>query len=136
YYVVYAAAFEVCVVLWETRTWTCTFARNAPARWLLNTAGALIVIDVGAIAAILVSGGFSWSIGSTTISAHDLFNPMQMLGVLVVVAIWAFFRPSVRAVANQAAVHRGRVAAALMIATFAMLAAPILWKFGELFFNG
>jgi hypothetical protein len=136
YYVVYAAAFAVCVFLWETRTWTCTFAGTAPARWLLITVGALIVIDIGAIAAILVSGGFSWSIGSTTISAHDLFNPMQALGVLAVVAIWAFLRPSVRAVANQAAVHRGRVAAAMTIATFALLAAPILWKFGRLFLNG
>ena len=61
---------------------------------------------------------------------------MQALGVLVVVAIWAFFRPSVRAVANQAAVHRGRVAAAMTIATFAVFAAPILWKFGQLFLNG
>ena len=136
YYVVYAAAFAVCVFLWETRTWTCTFARTAPARWLLIIVGALIVIDIGAIAAILVSGGFSWSIGSTTISAHDLFNPMQALGVLVVVAIWAFLRPSVRAAANQAAVHRGRVAAATTIATFALFAAPLLWKFGRLFFNG
>jgi hypothetical protein len=136
YYVVYAAVFAVCVFLWEMRTWTCTFPRTAPARWLLFTVGALIVIDTGAIAAILVSGGFSWSIGSTTISAHDLFNPMQALGVLVVVAICAFLRPSVRAVANQAAAHRGRVAAAMTIATFALFAAPILWKFGRLFLNG
>jgi hypothetical protein len=92
---------------------------------LLITVGALIVIDIGAIVAILVSGGFSWNIGSTTISAHDLFNPMQALGVLAVVAIWAFLRPSVRAVANHAAVHRGRVAAAMTIAIFALLAAPI-----------
>ena len=135
YYVVYAAAFGVCVFLWETRTWTCTFARTAPARWLLIIVSALIVIDVGAIAAILISG-FSWSIGSITISAHDLFNPMQALGVLVVVAIWALLRPSVRAAANHAAVHRGRVAAATTIATFALFAAPLLWKFGRLFFNG
>jgi hypothetical protein len=134
YYVVYAAVFAVCVFLWETRTWT--FARTAPARGLLITVGALIVIDAGAIAAILVSGGFSWSVGSTTISAHDLFNPMQALGVLVVVAIWAFLKPSVRAVANQAAVHRGRIAAAITIATFALFAAPILGKFGRLFLNG
>jgi hypothetical protein len=134
YYVVYAAAFAVCVFLWETRTWT--FARHPTARWPLIAVGALIVIDMGAIAAIPVSGGFSWSIGSTTISAHDLFNPIQSLGVLVVVAIWALFRPSVRAVANHAAVHRGRVAAAMTIATFVLFAAPILWKFGRLFPNG
>jgi hypothetical protein len=33
-------------------------------------------------------------------------------------------------------VNRGRFAAALTIATFALFAAPILWKFGQLFLNG
>jgi len=87
------------------------------------------------MAAIWMTGGFSWSIGSTVISAHDLFNPTQALGVLIVVAASVYFRPRAIRVGRSFDAAALRLSA-WTIGAFAVVAAPLVFDVARTITHG
>ena len=96
YYVVYELAFLVCAVLLIGRDWSVALGQPTPR--MLRAARALAglaIVDLVIIAAILVTGGFETTVGGVRILARDVFNPLQVLWVLLGLAAILRWRPRV-----------------------------------------
>jgi hypothetical protein len=129
YYVIYELACALCIVGLTARTWSIEIrGASALSRRLTRGVVALILLVVALIVAIAATGGFEWRLGPQRISAHDTFNPRQILWVLLVVAAWLHWRPRVRSEpASGWNWRRAAGAAAIAAGTCAVLAGPILW---------
>jgi hypothetical protein len=136
YLVVYEISFAVCAC--AARAWRFRRADRSPghlARWTLGSLAMLVALDLAVMAAIWMAGGFSWTMGSTVISAHDLFNPTQAFGVLIVAFACVYYRP------RPVRVGQGFDAAALRVSvwtigTFAVLAAPLAFAVARTITDG
>lgn len=136
YLLVYEIAFAVCAFVTERWRWNVSESPlDGGARWALRGLALLIAIDVIVIAAILATGGFTWQVGSTIVSAHSVFNPVQTLGILIAAAVWVWVRPSAHAVANRSSESVVR-ASAWMVATFVILVSPLALSIVRMIVNG
>jgi len=97
YYVLYELSFAGCVLLMAARRWSVELsARPQHSRWLAVLAGA-IGLDLVVMVAIRVTGGFDGHAGPVRVLARDIFNPLQLLWVLLALALWVRLRPQVSA---------------------------------------
>jgi hypothetical protein len=129
YYLVYGFALAVCIVVLATLDWSIAWNRPTTAtRRLSRVVAVLVLVDLAAIAAIVVSGGFSVQIGSQRLSAHDPFNLLQVFWILIILWLWLQRRPRVVAL-RHAQRPQTRVARTIMIVTGSLLvvAAPLVW---------
>ena len=134
YFLVYDIAFAACTWLMESR-WLIARTRRAP-RWVLAAVALLALVDVGIIIAISMTGGFSARLGSTTIEAHSLFNPLQALGALLILIAGLCLAPAFRVSDDRASNRRMYRAALLLVAVSALLVAPLAWESVELVRRG
>ncbi len=124
YYVVYEIAFAICAFLLAARDWSVT-ARGATAA-SMRTARILVtlaVVDVIVILAILATGGFDVTVAGVHILARDVFNPLQVLWILLAFAALARWRP---ALAVRPVEGWGIAALATIALVAAVVALPIL----------
>ena len=138
YYVVYQFALALCLVALAAREWSIASRGPSPrSRRLAAAAGALILVDLTVLTAIVVTGGIDARIGPIRIFAHDIFNQLQAFWVLVALSLWLWLRPRVHARRLETWVPR-RVARAVLIMTgvFLIAAAPLVWNGVGLFLHG
>ena len=137
YLLVYEVVFAVCVYLGYTRRWALS-ARvvKVDHNRLLIGVAAVIAIDVAVLAVTLFTPGFTWHIGSATVSVHEPFNPTQVLSVLAIVAACAYARPSLRTAVDTELLPRARHAVFVLAATVAVLVAPLARNAVYLILNG
>ncbi len=137
YYVVYEMAFACCVLLLTARQWSVeTGAKPPSTRWLLVLISA-IALDLVLVAGIGVTGGFDVQVGSLRVSAHDTFNLLQVLWLLMAIALWVRFRPKVGArPRDDWSWGRAVPALAVMTAIFLLLSAPLLRNGIQLLVHG
>ena len=127
YYVVFEAS--LAVVLFACLDCAWSVRRRAPgpvaraAAWLV---AALVAIDLVIILAIVVTGGFDLTIAGRRLSLHTVFNPLQVLWLLVAVWLLLRLRP---AIAVTRPVVRPGITARMVVmgAAFAVVAAPVVW---------
>src|SRR5438132_8178774 len=128
YYVVYQFALALCLVALAAREWSIASRGPSPrSRRLAAAAGALILVDLTVLTAIVVTGGIDARIGPIRIFAHDIFNQLQAFWVLDALSLWLWLRPRVHARRLETWVPR-RVARAVLIMTgvFLIAAAPLV----------
>lgn len=136
YYVVYELALAACVVLLEARDWSLR-ARATFPRWLKVSVTVALVVDATLIAVVLASGGMDFRIGPLRVVARDTFNLRQIGWLLVVAAVFLYWRRAVDAIPSRR--WRGVIAwrnMAAIAATFLVLGAPILWRAAHLLLTG
>lgn len=137
YYVILECALAVAIAATTGRDWSIVLSGQvSTARIrLARIAGVLLAVAALAVAAIVATGGFSIPIGSRTISAHGLFNPLQIFWLLGMSWLWLKYRPRI---VSTSACSRPRVLAsvAILIATFLVGATPIIRNTIALFMKG
>jgi len=130
YYMVYEAA--LVAVVFAIRGWEWSVHRRVSRvrrRWPLVLVAAAIVIAVGAIVAVAVTGGFDVRLGPIRINSPDAFNPLQAFWILAAVAVWMRWPCSVdvRPRTNWPW-RRAVLLATTMAAAFAIVAEPLIWR--------
>ena len=96
YYVVYEFALALCLFALAARDWSIVRRGPSPRTLRLSRAvGVLILLDVAAMAVIAVKGGISARIGPLSISAREIFNPLQALWMLAALFLWLRLRPRI-----------------------------------------
>jgi hypothetical protein len=128
YYVVYECALAVCLVALAAREWSVRSRGPSPrSRRLMKLVGVLMLVDVSAIAAIVVTGGVNARIGPLRIFATGIFNPLQAFWILVMLLLWLRLQPRVETRCRET-FALGRLARAVLIMTgvFLIVAAPIV----------
>src|SRR5258705_87933 len=109
YFLVYEVVFAGCVYFGYTRRWMLSIRvmeiRHNP---LLIAIALLVAIDVAVLVVSVFTRGFTWGIGSVTVSVHEPFNPAQVLSVLAVVAFFPYARPSLRTVIDARLLFHAR----------------------------
>jgi hypothetical protein len=128
YYVVYEAAFAAGAFLLAARDWTVAVRGATPrSRRVARIFLALAIVDVIVIAGILATGGFDVTVAGVRVVARDIFNPMQVLWVLLAVAAIARWRPAIMSQTVEGwQPSRGVMALATIAAVGAAVALPIL----------
>jgi hypothetical protein len=137
YYVVYELALVLCIVALHAANWSIGARGSSPAsRRLARVVGFLILVDLAAVVAILMLGGFSDRIGPIRMSARGLFNPLQAFWILAALFLLVRFRPFITA--RREHPETGPVGVPLLIMTtvFLMTASPLLWKGGAMLLGG
>ena len=128
YYVIYQLAFLVCAWLLAARDWSIVLRGPTPrtlraARVLMTIA----LLDLIIIALIAITGGFDTTIGGVRVLAREVFNPLQVLWVLIAGAALLRWRPAVAQRRIDGWNDRSAVLAVLMVASVsALVALPIL----------
>ena len=138
YYVVYEIAFACSVLLLTARQWRVELRARPPyPRWTVVLVGAAIAVDLAVLVAIGVTGGFGGQVGPFRFSARDVFNPLQLLWLLIAIALWVRFRPRLGARPCEGWSSGCAVAAAgVMLGVFFLLSAPLLWNGLQLLVRG
>jgi hypothetical protein len=137
YYTIYAVVLTVAWLTLVSRPVTITVRPSEPitrpARiWLV----ALIVLDAAAVMILAVTGGFDVQIGATAIRAHDPFNALQLLWVLIGLWAWLHWRPRfAQTNATPAPSGLGR-ALGLAIVAAVVVAAPLVLRIVWLMIHG
>jgi len=128
YYVVYGFALAACLIVLNGCDWSIAKKVRSPSpSWPTRLFGVLIAIDIVLILAIASSGGFAFYFGAREVSMRSLFNPLQVLWLLV--AAWLMFRYRPRITLTSRIPWRSAVPAiAVMLLVFAAVATPILWR--------
>jgi hypothetical protein len=137
YYVIYQAALAVCLALVTAIRCDPSWRPTPRSRRAALMIGTLVLLDIAVIAAIVASGGFDARIAGVRISAHDTFNPLQALWVLlaVFVLLRSGFRVAVRGRGLQA-LKRAAAALAITGAAGVAVALPLVWKAGGVLLRG
>jgi hypothetical protein len=127
YYVIYELVFTCGVLLLTARRWSLDVGTSPPhKRWLVVLVGA-IALDAIVIVVIAVTGGFVRQIGPVLVIASDSFNARQALWLLIAIALWVGFRPSVRAPrAVEWSSARAAIGLGVMFGVFPLGSAPLL----------
>ena len=136
YYVVYELALGACVLLLEARDWSLRARPTFPRRLNVGVTVALIV-DAILIGVVLASGGMDFRVGPLRVIARDTFNLRQIGWLLVVAAVFLYWRPAVDAIPTRR--WRGVIAwrhMAVIAATFLVVCAPILWRAARVVLSG
>jgi hypothetical protein len=136
YLLVYQIVFATVAFFAETRPWSLSLSPGSPrARAVLTLVAVLFAVDVLVIAVILLNRGFQIEWGPLRMTAHDVFNPMQALGILAVVGLLAWRPPSIRSNDLAPARHALLIAGAVGLIG-GLIAAPVIWNVGKLLVNG
>ena len=127
YYAIYEITFACCILLMTARRWSVELSARPPqARWLIVLVGA-IGLDLVVIVAIAVTGGFAGHVGPIRVLARDIFNPLQLLWVLVALALCVGLRPQISARPDDGwSPARAARGLALMFGIFLLGSAPVL----------
>ena len=138
YYVTYEIAFACGVLLLMARQWSVELRARPPyGRWLLVLVGAAIALDLVALVAIGVTGGFSGQLGPFRFSMRNTFNTLQILWVLIAAALWLWFRPRIGAQPRDGwSSGRAARSLAVMLGIFLIAAAPLVWNGAVLLARG
>jgi hypothetical protein len=128
YYVVYEVAFAILAFLLAARDWSVVARGATPASLrIVRICVALAIVDVVIIVGILATGGFDVTVAGVRVLARDVFNPMQILWVLLGVAAIARWRPIVASRPLEGwQTSRGVFALATIAVVGAVVALPIL----------
>lgn len=138
YYVVYGFALLLCLVLFAARDWR--LVRVPSSRLTLavaRAAGALMIVTLTVIATVVGTGGFTTQLGALRISAHEIFNPLQVFWILLMT--YVALRLGIRVHAerrDEFAPARSSRAFMVMFASFTVAAAPLAWRAFELIRRG
>ena len=127
YFVVFQAAFVVGLVVFERRAWQVALA--PPRRWSAVQVALLVLIcaDIVHIVAVLATGGYSFTIAGTAVSARGVFNPLQALWIVVAILFWIRLRPRVSSTPHPTPAHARTISTVLAIAGIATVAAaPVI----------
>jgi hypothetical protein len=94
YYVVFEAVLVVCLAVLGGRSWRVRWSGPTPhgRRWAAVVC-ALVLVDVGLLAAIAMTGGFRFTVAGVRVSAGSGFNLLQILWILLAVWTWLRLRP-------------------------------------------
>ena len=128
YYVIYELAFLFCAVLLTGRDWSVGLGQPTPGMLRAARAlAALAILDIVVIAVILVTGGFETTVGGVRLLARDIFNPLQVLWVLLGLAAILRWRPRVvwRSAAGPS-VRESLATVATVGVVSAIIALPVL----------
>ena len=138
YYVVYEVVLLLCLAAFAAAEWTVILRGISPGmRRCSAVIGALILIDVVILAAIISTGGFETRIGPLRISARDTFNPLQAFWILLALFLWVRTRPRLEIRPSNERTARPVVRAMLIVAgVFVLAAAPLVWKGAALLLRG
>jgi hypothetical protein len=140
YYVTFELAYAVLALALPAFTWSVRRRPAPPSPRLMRARTAthlLIALDLGLISAILASGGFAGRIGPIRFSAFEIFNPLQVLWVLVAVAAWLHVNPRVVVTRREDWSRQPAISAATaMSIAFTLAAAPIVFNGIRLLVNG
>ena len=138
YFLVFQLAFAGCLYVWRPRSWALSLrpSHRRQRRWALIVVGSLAAVDAAIIAWIVLAGGFSWQLGSITIGMHELFNPVQILGILAAVAAVAVTRPSIQRDLDRVSLRRARVGVIVLLTVSGLLVSPMAWHVARLMMNG
>jgi hypothetical protein len=128
YYVVFEIALALSLAAFAVRDWSIVLrGPGTRSRRLIAIVGAVALLDLAIIVAILATGGITAPIGPIR-SARGIFNPLQAFWILVAVLLLLRLRPRVTArprdgsTVTQAVRQLGVVAA-----TFAVITVPLVW---------
>lgn len=125
YYALYAVGLGVVVLLTHGRAFTLAIdrpaTRSAVRGWLLG----LIAVDALVVALTLATGGFTLTLGSSVVRAHDPFNTLQLLWVLVAIWAWLEWRPRLTVATAPPATAAVWAAVATMVLTALVVASPV-----------
>jgi hypothetical protein len=140
YYTIYAVVLAIGWLVLATRPVRVSARTAAPmARqpriWLL----ALIILDAAAVVAVAGTGGFDFRIGAVTIRAHDTFNALQLLWILIGVWAWLQWRPRFSQSIEAPALQSGSglaPALGLAIISTAVIAGPLVLRIVWLMTHG
>jgi hypothetical protein len=138
YYVVYEFALALCLVALAACEWSVASRGPGPrSRRLTDVVGVLILLDVGVMAAITITGGIDARIGSLRIFAREIFNPLQAFWILAAILLWLRLRPHVETRRRETWAP-ARLARAVLILTgvFLVTAAPLVWNGARLLLRG
>ena len=135
YYVVFQLVLVLALIAVLDRGWSVRFRGTEGRRGLSSVLAGLIATDALLILGIFITGGFEMSLGGKRLSFHTIFNPLQLLWLLSMLWLIARFRPSITIDSTAA---RPRLASQLtmMAASFALIAAPIVWHGASLIAKG
>ena len=134
YYVVFQGALLIVLSACLDRDWS--LGPRVPRSSRVRTAVAvLIAVDVILIIGILMIGGFELSVAGRRLSLHTIFNPLQVLWLLVAIWLWLRFRPAV-AVTRAASWPGVSGRLLITIAAFAVVASPVIWHGARLVARG
>ncbi len=138
YYVVFQLAFAVWLCLSQVLSTSLSRTLPTPRRVrLLLVVGVLVVLAAAVVITIGLTGGYVLALGPLRISMRSVFNPLQVLWVLV--GLWLWLRIGLRVhVARRGPVTNPHIvrASVWIFGTFALLAAPILWRTAALIRRG
>lgn len=110
-------------VTFAARTQQCGTVRRD--RWLLM----VIAVNATAVTAIIATGGFDLSLGPITVKAHDAFNGLQLLWLLIAWWAWRRWRPRLLLTANDTVSSPATAAGTLLaiaLLTSIVIASPLL----------
>ena len=128
YYVVYEVAFAIGACLLAARDWTVVARGATPASMrVARVFLTLAMVDLVAILGILATGGFDVTVAGVRVLARDVFNPLQILWVLLAIAAIARWRPAITSrPVEDWQTSRGVIALATIAAIGVAIAVPIL----------
>jgi hypothetical protein len=138
YYVIYQIALLACAFGLAAGDWS--LVRRGPTPRSLRAArvcAAIALVDVAVILFILSTGGFVATVAGVRILARDVFNPLQVLWVLLAAAAFLRWRPAVLRTPSPGWRVRAAVTQLfLVLAVSAIVAAPILFNGARVVLSG
>ncbi|HXT69054.1 MAG TPA: hypothetical protein VN700_04845 [Vicinamibacterales bacterium] len=127
YYLIIQSALAIVILATTTHQWRIEFSgphEGVRAR-MRQVVAALAILDLIIVAAIALSGGFTFILWGRAISMRTLFNPLQVFWLLAMAWAWMRFGP--RVVRERVARAPGILAAGVIGAVvFAVVAAPVI----------
>jgi hypothetical protein len=138
YYVLDEMALALCLAAISPRPAPLIFRGPDPrTRRLRQFLLLLLLLDLAAIVAIWITGGVDFTLASVGVSAHELFNPLQLFWILAGLLLAISLRPRLdRRSSGESAAMRGCRTLALLMAVFLVIASPIVWSGVTLIANG
>jgi len=138
YFLLFQLAFAGCLYVWRPRSWALSLrpSQRRSREWALIVVGSFAALDAAIIGWIVLVGGFSWRLGSITIGMHELFNPVQILGILAALAAVAYARPSIQRDLDRLSLRRARIGLIVLLTASGLLVSPVAWRLARVIMNG
>jgi len=129
YYVVFELGLLACVLVVDASDWSLRLAERRTASFPLVLVLAVAALDLAAIVAVTMTGGFTGQVFGVRISMTDTYNPLQIFWVLGIVAaaLWWRPRPAIR-IDRRWSLARSISALTILAVVFLGAAGPLLWK--------
>jgi hypothetical protein len=129
YYVVYEMMYSLCLVALAAATWSLSIRPVRRLSLSFVVVAICILVDAVAMIAIASTGGFDLTLGPIRASMHDTYNPLQLFWMLVALAVVIRVRPHVTLHYRETwSWNRSAIALLVMLGTFVLAGAPIVWR--------